>query len=84
MEGHRAHLVFLRPGGLLIVKRPEADWQQLQEGYADYMTSLGPWTAEEIMEHFALDYGEDDSHWPFARQTITEFLNSAESLVLEG
>jgi hypothetical protein len=43
------------------VKRPDADWRQLQDEYADYMASPGPWTADEIAEHLALDYGEDDS-----------------------
>jgi hypothetical protein len=76
-------LVFLRPGGLLIVKRPDADWRQLQTEYADYVASLGPWTAGEIAEHFALDYGEDDSRWPFPLGTIVNFMRSAEERVLE-
>ena len=54
----RAHLVFLRTGGLLLVKRPETDWRQLQDEYAEYMASLGPWTAADIAEHFTLDYTE--------------------------
>jgi hypothetical protein len=82
MDEPRAHLVFLRPGGLLIVKRPDAGWRQLQDDYQDYMASLGPWTAGEIAEHFALDYTEDDSRWPFTRRAITEFMLSPVSLVL--
>jgi hypothetical protein len=77
-------LLFLRPGGLLIVKRPEVDWRQLQAEYADYMASLGPWTTPEIAGYFALDYGEDDSRWPFARRAITEFMQSPQARVLES
>ncbi len=80
----RAHLVFLRPDGLLIVKRPEAHWRQLQDEYPAYMTSLGPWTACEIAEYFALDYTEDDARWPFARRAIAEFMQSPGLLVLDG
>jgi hypothetical protein len=84
MNQPQAHLVFLRPGGLLLIKRPGADWRQLQDEYPDYMASLGPWTGEEIAEHFALDYGEDDSRWPFTRQAIVEFLQSSGPLILEA
>ena len=80
----RAHLVFLRPDGLLLVKRPNADWRQLQDEYADYMASLGPWTAGEIAEHFALDYGEDDSRWPFTRRAIGEFMEAPGVLALSA
>lgn len=79
----RAHLVFLRSGRLLIVKRPETDWRQLQDDYADYMASLGPWTAEEIGAHFALDYGNDDGRWPFTRRAIADFMRSPGSTILE-
>ena len=80
----RAHLVFLRTGGLLLVKRPETDWRQLQDEYAEYMASLGPWTAAEIAEHFTLDYTEDDARWPFTRRAITEFMQSPGLLVLDS
>jgi hypothetical protein len=46
------------------------------------MTSLGPWTAEEVAEHFARDYGEDDGRWPFTRRSVLEFMRAAETLVL--
>ena len=80
----RAHLVFLRPDGLLLVKRPEADWRQLQDEYAEYMASLGPWTADEIAEHFALDYGEDDSRWPLTRRAIADFMQAPDAAVLKS
>jgi len=84
MNEPRAHLVFLRPGGLLIVKRPEANWRQLQDEFAEYMASLGPWTAAEIVQYFALDYGEDDTRWPFRRPAILEFMQSPALRILES
>ena len=74
----QAHLVFLK-SRLLIVKRPDADWHQLQDDYDDYMTSLGPWTAHEIACHFALDYTTDDRKWPFSRKVISDFFSYDES-----
>lgn len=75
----RAHLVFLRSNRLLLVKRPVADWRQLQDDYSDYMTSLGPWTAYEIASYFMLDYTDDDSRWPFTRREIKEFFSRTET-----
>lgn len=79
-----AHLVFLRSGGMLLVKKPQADWRQLQNEYGDYMTSLGPWSEAQILGYFPLDYGQDDAGWPFRRRAITEFMRSSDSLVLES
>ena len=72
----KAHLVFLRSGPLLIVKRPNVDWRQLQDDYEDFMTSLGPWTASEIASYFFDDYTDDDSKWPFSIQVISDFFSS--------
>ena len=66
MNDDRAHLVFLRSDRVLLVKRPNADWQQLQNEYPDFMTSLGPWTADEIASYFETDYTDDDARWPFS------------------
>ena len=61
---------------MLITKRRYEDWRQIQSVYADYMTSLGPWTATQIIDYFPLDYGEDDARWPFSRSQILTFLGS--------
>jgi hypothetical protein len=72
----KAHLVFLRSGNLLIVKRPNVDWRQLQDDYEDFMTSLGPWTATEIASYFSDDYTDDDNAWPFSIQVLSDFFSS--------
>jgi hypothetical protein len=84
MDEPRAHLVYLRSGGVLLVKRPGADWRALQDEIDGYMTSLGPWTAEEVAGHFALDYGDDDARWPLTRRAIADFMASPGSTVLEA
>lgn len=76
-DSDRAHLAFRRSGRLVLVRRPDVDWHVLQEMYPDYMTSLGPWTADEIASYFSNDYTNDDSKWPFSRQDIREFFASS-------
>jgi hypothetical protein len=84
LEEPLAHLVFLRRGSVLLVKRPELDWRQLQHEYDDYMASLRPWAEAYICEDFSLDYGEDESHWPFTRAAIREFMRTAGPVVLDS
>jgi hypothetical protein len=79
-----AHVVFLRSSRLLLVKRPDADWRQLQDDYTDYMTSLGPWTAFEIALYFSDDYGDDDSKWPFSKWVIADFFSSTNKTEIEA
>jgi hypothetical protein len=83
-EESLAYLVFLRRGSVLLVKRPESDWRQLQDEYGDYMASLGPWPEADICEHFALEFGEDDSRWPFRRSAIGKYMRAAGPVVLDS
>lgn len=76
----RCHLVYCRSRTVLD-RRTDRPWLQLQEDYGDFMTSLGPMTAEEILEFFRADFGSDESVWPFARQEVLRFFSS-EELVL--
>ncbi len=61
---------------LLLTKRSFEDWRQIQAVYPDYKTSLGPWTATQIIDYFPLDYGDNDTHWPFSRDQILKFLQA--------
>jgi len=83
-ERQFAHLVFLRRGSVLLVKRPEADWRQLQDEYDGFMTSLGPWPEEHICEYFSIEYGPDDRRWPFTRPDVAEFMRATDRHVLES
>jgi hypothetical protein len=77
----RVHLIFLKRN-VLLVKREELSWRELQAMYADHQASLGPWTTEDVLGHFIADYGEDDARWPFRRDAIQAFMTSPELEVL--
>jgi len=52
----RLHLVWLRSGALLVTRKPYAGWKEIQAEFEGYMTSLGPYTAEEAAEWLAQEY----------------------------
>ena len=72
-----AHVIFLRSGQILIAKRPEDEWRQLQDNYPDYMASFGPWTAQDIATYFNDDYTADETKWPFTRAELLAFFRAA-------
>jgi hypothetical protein len=45
------HLIYLRSGPLVVTRKAYPDWRQIQDEYADYMTSLGPMSLEEAIEY---------------------------------
>ena len=55
--------------------------QEMQQAYPDYKTSLGPWSARDIVDFFTCDYGRDDSRWPITRQEVLDFFESGEPLL---
>ncbi|GAB5520415.1 MAG: hypothetical protein RhofKO_26660 [Rhodothermales bacterium] len=77
-DSQRIHIIYLRSGQVLLSKQPYADWQAIQAAHADYMTSLGPWSAENIRDYFAQEYGTDDAAWPFAHAQLDAFFNSTD------
>ena len=74
-----AHLVFLR-SGVLLLKRPGSNWREFQWEFDDFLTSLGPWTAEEIVDHFEWDY-KSEERWPFSRDQLASFFASDAEIV---
>jgi hypothetical protein len=72
----RVHVVYLRPEGLLLSKKEYADWRQIQDEYADFMTSLGPFDEDELLGFFRNQYGEDDARWGVTRAQIRSFIDS--------
>ena len=41
---------------MLLTKRPFAGWPHVKAQYPKYMTHLGPWSAEEVIEFLDDDY----------------------------
>ena len=80
-QGSPLHLVYLRSGGMVVTSRPYSGWREIQDEYEDYMTSLGPWTEEELLDFLQAEYGEDDRAWGFTREGIRAFVDSAETVL---
>jgi hypothetical protein len=76
------HLVFLRAGPVLLARRPGADWRGLQDEFSDFMTSLGPMTADEAVKWLTQEYGTDEKR----DEAIRVFVQTGESVltVLRG
>ena len=80
----RAHVLYLRSNGVALSREPVQDWCDLQERHPDYMASLGPWTLADILDHFALQFGTDESRWPLARADVEQFMTSGREPVLRA
>lgn len=66
---------------MIISKRPYSDWREIQDEYEDFMTSLGPYTEEGLLDFFEQQYGDDDARWAFSRERMREFMASDETLL---
>jgi hypothetical protein len=75
------HVIYLRPDGMIISKRPYSDWREIQDEYDDFMTSLGPYTEEDLLDFFEQQYGLDDARWAFSRERMREFMASDETVL---
>lgn len=78
-QSPRVHLVFLRPEGMVITKKEYADWRQIQDEYEDFMTSLGPYDEEGVLDFFEVQYGADEARWGVTRAEISRFMASDET-----
>lgn len=70
------HIVFL-DDALLLVRRARADWRALQDAFADYKSSLGPWTLQACAEWLTEEYGEDEAR----DARIAAFADAAEDVL---
>ena len=43
---------------MLLSKHPYQSWREIQNQYPDYMTSLGPWEEDTVIEYLADEYPE--------------------------
>jgi hypothetical protein len=77
------HLIYLRPGGMILSRKSYSDWREIQAEYEDYMTSLGLFSEEGLLDFFSEEYGGDDARWAFSRERMREFMRS-DAAVLES
>lgn len=47
---------------MLLSKHPYQSWGEIQNQYPDYMTSLGPWEEDTVIEYLADEYPELSPH----------------------
>ncbi|MGY5875774.1 MAG: hypothetical protein RTU30_08510 [Candidatus Thorarchaeota archaeon] len=79
----KIHIIYLHNGPLILSKKEYNSWHEIQEEYDDYMTSLGPWPTEDVIDFLEQEYGEDDSRWAFTRTQIHSFALS-DDLVIQS
>ena len=41
---------------MLLSKARFGSWREIQDQYADYKTSLGPWESDAVIDYLAFDY----------------------------
>ncbi len=69
------HIVYLADGWLLV--KHAGGWRELQDRYPGYTTSLGPWSAQDVIDFLTEDWGADDRRWGWTRAEIAAFAASA-------
>lgn len=47
---------------MLLSKHPYQSWKEIQNQYPEYMTSLGPWEENTVIEYLADEYPELSPH----------------------
>jgi hypothetical protein len=71
-------VIYTRSNLILLSRREYASRQQIQEDIEDYMTSLGPWSAEETVEYLRQEHPDIS---PDAAEKMRSFLSKGESTV---
>jgi hypothetical protein len=73
------HIVYLRSGPMLLTKKSYGSWRDIQDEFEDYMASLGPWPAEDVLHFLRDEYPNDLS--PAEIQRINGFLGSGTEMI---
>ena len=55
-SGLKLYIIYLRDGRMLVSKKVYSSWREIQDEYEAYMTSLGPWTVEAVLDYLRTDY----------------------------
>jgi hypothetical protein len=79
----RVYLIYLRPDGMLLSRKQYSDWHEIQDEYENYLTSVGPFSIDELVMFLSEQYGTDEGKWGFSLEEIRSFMES-DTLVLEA
>lgn len=66
------HIIYTE-GEMLLSRKPYSCWREIQEEYADYQTSLGPWGEVEVIGYLREQYPDLE---PPAAQQVRSFAAS--------
>jgi hypothetical protein len=77
------HLIYLKPDRMLLSKQQYSDWREIQDEYESYLTSLGPFSVEELVSFLWEEYGNGAGQWGFSGEEISNFMKS-DTTVLEA
>jgi hypothetical protein len=65
---------------VLLTKKPYSTWREIQDEFADYMTSLGPWPVADVLQFLHDEYPADAG--PEEAERINRFMSSTEETFL--
>ena len=72
------HVIYTRSDRTFLSRRQYESWQQIQDEITDYVTSLGPWSPEEMVEYLGHEHPGLD---PSPVEQVSTFLASIELIV---
>jgi len=61
---------------MLLSRKRYSDWREIQDEYESYMTSVGPFSLEELLSFLSEQYGNDEEKWGFSGEEIRSFMES--------
>jgi len=64
--------------GMCLTTTQFARWQEVQDAFSGYASSLGPWSPSEMIEYLAIEYSTAP---PFADETVQRLAKSRDSTV---
>ena len=70
----RIHIIYTRTV-MLVSRHPFQSWKEIQNQYPDYMTSLGPWDKDTVIEYLADEHPE---LFPHPRDQIDALIADAQ------
>ncbi len=68
---------------MLLSRKQYSGWREIQDEYESYMTSVGPFSVEELLGFLSEEYGSDEGKWGFSSEEIRSFMKS-DAIVLEA
>ena len=73
----RATLIYLINGDIILTKKPYTHWQEIQNDYVGYQSSLMALTYQEVENFFTEDCGAEEN-WPIYKQDLIDFFEGDE------